>query len=207
MSEAGMTSAWQPRSAWAGFASSGRHGRSQGQAGVRLTLREGSGIAAVIAADGKEGALRQLLLDQFGWSLPDAGRTGLAGERGLIWSAPGQWLALDETRKGLQGLAEKLAGIAAVTDQSDARAIVRVSGPDARTALAKGIAIDLHPRSFQPGHVAATSVAHIGAQIWQRDEAPTYDLAVARSFAGSFWSWLSHASAEFGYDVNSAPRH
>ena len=25
--------------------------------------------------------------------------------------------------------------------------------------------------------------------------------AVARSFAGSFWAWLEHAAAEFGYEV------
>ncbi|WP_407658661.1 sarcosine oxidase subunit gamma [Methylobacterium planeticum] len=202
-----MTSAWTPRSAWAGFARAGRHGRPQGEPGVRLTLRDGVGLATVIAADGQEDALGRILADRFGWSLPGSGAATLVGERGLVWSAPGQWLAVAEARAGLQGLAEALRGVAAVTDQSDARAIVRVSGPRARGLLSKGVAVDLHPRAFAAGQAAVTSIAHIGAQIWQRDEAPTYDLAVARSFAGSFWSWLSHAAAEFGYEVDREAEH
>lgn len=202
MSETLMTSAWQPRGAWAGFARAGRHGRSQGEAGVRLTLREGIGLATVIAADGQDAALGRVLTDKFGWVLPETGAAHLVGERGLVWSAPGQWLAVAETREGLRGLAEALRRVAAVTDQSDARALVRVSGPRARLALSKGVSVDLHPRAFRAGQAAVTSIAHVGAQIWQRDEAPTYDLAVARSFAGSFWSWLTEAAAEYGYEVD-----
>ncbi|KQO93397.1 sarcosine oxidase subunit gamma family protein [Methylobacterium sp. Leaf91] len=197
---------WRPRSAWAGIAPVGRHGRPGGEPGLTLTLRDEFGLATVIAVKGRTDALQQVLGERFGWSLPDTGTASLTGERGLVWSGPDQWLALFETRQEMAGLGEALQGIAAVTDQSDARAIVRVSGPDARAFLAKGLAIDLHPRAFQPGQVAVTALAHMGAQIWQRDAAPIYDLAVARSFAGSVWSWLSHAAAEFGYDVrNAAP--
>lgn len=202
-----MTSAWAPRSAWASFARAGRHGRAQGEAGVRLTLREGVGLATLIAADGQETALRQILADQFGWSLPKVGATSLEGERGLVWSAPGQWLAVAETGQGLAALPEELRGVAAVTDQSDGRAVVRVSGRQARAMLVKGVALDLHPRAFWAGQAAVTNIAHINVQIWQRDEAPTYDITVARSFAGSFWSWLTHAAAEFGYEVERAPAH
>lgn len=201
MSEAAITTTWQPRSAWAGFAKAGSHGRAQGEAGIRLGLREGVGLATVIAVDGQEERLAGLLADRFGWSLPEVGETRLTGERGLVWSAPGQWLAIAETRADLAGLAEALRDVAAVTDQSDARAIVRVSGRHAREALSKGLAIDLHPSAFHAGRAAVTSIAHVGAQVWQRDDAPTYDLAVARSFAGSFWGWLGHACEEFGYEV------
>lgn len=207
MSETVMTSAWAPRSAWAGFARVGRHGRLQAEAGLRLSLRDGVGLATVIASDGQEDAVGRILTDRFGWSLPDIGAANLVGERGLVWSAPGQWLAVAETRAGLHGLAEALRGVAAVTDQSDGRAVVRVSGRQARAMLVKGVALDLHPRAFRPGQAAVTNIAHINAQIWQRDEAPTYDITVARSFAGSFWSWLTHAAAEFGYEVERAPAH
>ncbi len=207
MSEGMTTSAWWPRSAWAGVARAGRHGRVQGEAGVRLTLGDGMGLATLIAADGQETTLRQILTDRFGWSLPEPGRANVVGERGLVWSAPGQWLAVAESRQGLSGLAEAVHGLAAVTDQSDARALVRVTGPCARMALSKGLTIDLHPSAFRAGQAAVTSMAHIGAQIWQRNEAPTYDLTVARSFAHSFWSWLDHAAAEFGYEAVGISDH
>ncbi|MEA1833877.1 sarcosine oxidase subunit gamma family protein [Methylobacterium durans] len=198
-----MTSAWAPRGAWTGYARAGRHGRLQGEAGIRLTLREGVGLATLIAGDGQEEALRAILSERYGWNLPEPGATALSGERGLVWSGPGQWLAVAESGEALRRLPEALRGLAAVTDQSDARAIVRVSGPRARAALAKGVTVDLHPRAFGPGRTAVTSIAHIGAQLWQVDAGPSYDVAVARSFAGSFWSWLADAAAEFGYEVRA----
>lgn len=195
------SSLWQPRGAWEGAATRGRHGASAGAAGIRLTLREGQGLATIIAADGREADLQAILAGRFDLSLPEAGTTTFDGERGLVWSAPGQWLAVSPERNGLREWPAALRDVAAVTDQSDGRALVRVSGRSARALLAKGVSIDLHPRAFGPGQAAVTSIAHIGVQLWQRDAGPTYDIAVARSFAGSFWRWFEHAAAEFGYEV------
>lgn len=213
MSEAATTQAsasqapsplWCPRGAWERAGKTGRYGAAKGPAGIRLMLRDGFGLATLIAADGKEADLRAILTERFGLSLPEAGAAQFEGERGLIWSAPGQWLALAPSPRDLRDLPEALRGVAAVTDQSDSRALVRISGPQARAMLAKGVAVDLHPRAFGPGQVAVTSIAHIGVQLWQRDAGPTYEIAVARSFAGSFWHWLEHAAAEFGYEVEGA---
>lgn len=208
MSEAAKTRApsplWRPRGAWEGTAKPGRYGAAKGPAGIRLMLREGFGLATLIAAEGKEADLQAALSERFGLSLPEAGAAHVEGERGLIWSAPGQWLAVVPSPHALRDLPEALRGLAAVTDQSDSRALVRVSGPKARALLVKGVAVDLHPRAFGPGRAAVTSIAHIGVQLWQRDAGPTYEIAVARSFAGSFWRWLEHASAEFGLDVEGA---
>ncbi|ABY30050.1 sarcosine oxidase subunit gamma [Methylorubrum extorquens] len=203
MSEA-MTSLWQPRGAWEGTARIGRHGAAAGPAGIRLSLREGFGLATLIAAEGKEAGLQTALADRFSPSLPEAGTAIFEGETGLVWSAPGQWLAVAPSPCELRDWPEALHGVASVTDQSDSRALVRISGPQARAMLAKGVAIDLHPRAFGPGRAAVTSIAHLGVQLWQRDAGPTYDLTVARSFAGSFWRWLEHAAAEFGYEVEGA---
>lgn len=195
---------WRPRGAWEGAGKTGRYGAAKGPAGIRLMLRDGFGLATLIAADGKEADLRAILTERFGLSLPEAGAAHIEGERGLVWSAPGQWLAVTPSPRDLRDLPEALRGVAAVTDQSDSRALVRISGPQARAMLAKGVAVDLHPRAFEPGQVAVTSIAHIGVQLWQRDAEPTYEIAVARSFAGSFWHWLEHAAAEFGYEVENA---
>ncbi|MEJ1977669.1 MAG: hypothetical protein WDN49_17730 [Acetobacteraceae bacterium] len=61
--------------------------------------------------------------------------------------------------------------------------------------LAKGLPIDLHPRAMQPGDAAATVAAHLPVLVWQVDDAPTYDMMCARSFAGSFHRWLELAGA------------
>ena len=114
--------------------------------------------------------------------------SGRSGD--LVWSGPDHWLFVGKERGLIAEIAARLAGLAAVSDQSDARAVLRVSGPRVREALAKGCMIDLHPRAFQPGSTALTSIAYMGVQLWQVDDAPTYDLAVFRSLAGSFWSWL-----------------
>jgi Sarcosine oxidase, gamma subunit family len=74
-------------------------------------------------------------------------------------------------------------------------------GGRARDVLAKGVPIDLHRRVFWAGETAATTVAHIGVQLWQVDEAPTYDLIVPRSLAATFWEWLTESIAEFGYAI------
>ncbi|MGE0748967.1 MAG: sarcosine oxidase subunit gamma [Variibacter sp.] len=132
---------------------------------------------------------------------PKPGKFTTGNDCDVVWSGPGQWLIVTQHPDVVATLALELADLAAVTDQSDARAILRLSGARARDVLAKGCLIDLHPRAFQAGDVALTSISHIGAQIWQVDEAPSYDIAVPRSMIGSFWSWFEASAAEFGYSV------
>ena len=194
------TSTWQPRSAWAGIVQAGRYGAPHGEPGIRLSLREDLSLATVIAAEGQEAAVKEIVSARLGLSLPEAGKASIQDERRLVWSGPRQWLALDEPG-GLDGLAAALQGVAAVSDQSGSRALLRIGGCDARNLLAKGIALDLHPRAFRAGSAATTVLAHLGVQLWQVDDAPAYELAVGRSFTGSLWSWLSEAGAEFGIAV------
>jgi sarcosine oxidase subunit gamma len=122
----------------------------------------------------------------------------------LIGTAPGQWLAVAESKEAralpaVLGVA--LKGVATVVDQSDGKAVLRISGPQAREVLAKGCSLDLNPRVFKPGSAGTTPVVLIDCVIWQVDEAPSYDLAVPTSFAESFWSWLTASAAEYGYSV------
>ena len=131
---------------------------------------------------------------------------GRASKNGfaLIGTAPGQWLAVAEDTSALALLAKlaaALKGLATIVDQSDGKAVLRISGPRARDALAKGCSLDLHPRVFKPGNAATTAVALIDCVIWQVDETPTYDLAVPTSYAESFWSWLAASAGEYGYTV------
>jgi sarcosine oxidase subunit gamma len=97
-----------------------------------------------------------------------------------------------------------LAGWGSLVEQSHARTLLRVRGPRVREALAKGVAVDLHPRAFKPGDAATTLVAHLPVTLWQIDDQPTYEFAVARSLAQSFWQWLSTAAAEYGLEFAEA---
>jgi len=129
-----------------------------------------------------------------------------ASKNGVTFAGTGQgqWIASAEGAEAA-GFAAKLRArigpFAAVTDQSDARLVLRLGGPRVREVLAKGIPVDLHARVFKPDDVATTLAAYVGVQIDMLDDAPTYQLATPRSTAASFWSWLSASAAEFGYDV------
>jgi len=167
--------------------------------------REGLGLALIVARDLNAISLDMALSELVGAASPTKPRVTSGDNADLIWAGPGRWLLVSERRDIAQIAQRKLGGLAAVTDQTDARAILRLSGPRARDALAKGCLIDLHPRVFAPGDTALTTIAHIGVQLWQVDDGSSFDLAVSRSLAGSFWSWLTAAAAEYGYEI-VAPR-
>ena len=70
----------------------------------------------------------------------------------------------------------------------------------ARTVLAKGTPVDLHPDVFPVGKSALTQMAHVGVLLTRVGD-DTYDLSVFRGFSESFWEWLSEQAEEFGYLV------
>jgi methylglutamate dehydrogenase subunit D len=172
--------------------------------GVTISERRGIALCSVLARSGAEAQLADRVRDSCGVSLPREPRYTATTPVAFAWAGPSQWLALGA---GIDGgnfelqLRAALAGVASVVDQSDGRTLVRIGGPRARDALAKGVHIDLHPSAFRPGDAAATTVAYIGVHFWQIDSAPTYEFAMFRSFAVAFWEWISDAAAEFGIAV------
>jgi sarcosine oxidase subunit gamma len=116
-----------------------------------------------------------------------------------LWCGHHHWFAqADGTTDVLPKLANEIGSLAALSDQSDSRLIVALSGPAARATLAKLAPIDLHPRAFRDGETAVTLLGHIGGQVTLIDDRPTYELMVSRSYAGSFLHSLLDAAAEFG---------
>jgi sarcosine oxidase subunit gamma len=192
---------WQPRGAWEGHVSAGRFGLLGGEPGVHVTLLEGLGLATLIGCDERRAELTAALSSGYGVDLPEMPRRHTVRDFDLIWAGPDQWLVVSADRAIAAQLAGDLDQVAAVSDQSDARAVLRLTGPRARDVLAKGCPLDLHPRAFRPGDAALTAIAHVGVHLWQIDGRPTYDLAVFRSMAASFSSWLLAAAAEFGCEV------
>jgi methylglutamate dehydrogenase subunit D len=196
------SSIWASRSPWANIAEAGRIGAT-GSAGVTALTLEGLGLATLIAAPGTTGlerAVKQLIDIE----LPQTPLAALSSTHGVIWTGPGKWLLLARQREGFSKLLSSLSADAAVADQSHACAALRLSGPRVREVLAKGSMVDLHPSSFPVQAIALTSFAHIGVQIWRAEDGPdgaVFEILVARSLAGSFWSWFIASAAEYGCDV------
>jgi methylglutamate dehydrogenase subunit D len=187
-------------SALAGLAVPGRFGREGGEPGVTIEERTGLGLVTVAARKG------QAVASAYGVELPDRSRAVHGPSVSFIGYGPGQWLAVSETFASealARELGERLRGLASISDQSGGRTVLRVSGRRARAVLAKGLPIDLHPRTFGPGSAATSTISLMGVQIWQVDDAPSYDLAIFRSVSASFWHWLTASAGEFGYEVAS----
>lgn len=154
---------------------------------VIVTPREGLGIASVMA---RKGANIAVVGERLGAVLPDRPQAVFAGGRTIVGTGPGTWLVFEEQAAldFVHNVAAQLAGPASVSDQSSGYVVQRISGPGARTLLRRGVALDVD--MFVPGSAATSVIAHIGVILWQVDDAPTYDIATFRSYAGSFRHWL-----------------
>jgi methylglutamate dehydrogenase subunit D len=175
-----------------------------GRPGVTIGECTSVSLCSVLARKGAEALLADRVRLAFGVALPQTPRHANLGVIAFAWAGPSHWLAMADgmdARTFEMQLRSSFAGAASVIDQSDALTIVRIGGPRARDALAKGILIDLHPSAFGPGDAAVTTCDHIGVHFWQCDATPLYEFAVLRSFAIAFWEWIGASAAEFGFAV------
>lgn len=167
---------------------------------LEIGSRDGRTIASIAARRGTANDVTAAVQAAYGVALPVTPKLVAADRVTFLWAGVDRWLAMVDGSGGTDLLAElqPLVGAhASLADESDARAIVAISGAAARDCLAKGFPIDLHPRAFATGDVAITHAAHIAAMIWQTGDAPAYEIAVPRSYAESFAEWLRHAAAEY----------
>jgi heterotetrameric sarcosine oxidase gamma subunit len=167
---------------------------------LNIAIRDDLTIASFAAAKGMSEAIKVAIRAAYCAELPTTPERIEAKDIAFIWYGQDQWLAVAErgTSRDLEvELKPLLQGLASVVDQSDGRAVIRLFGSRARGVLAKGMPIDLHPRAFKANGVAITHASHIGVVLWQIDAAPTYEIAMFRSFADSFVHWLKDAAVEF----------
>jgi sarcosine oxidase subunit gamma len=123
-----------------------------------------------------------------------------AGAIRVLALGPDQWLLV--CAQTLPAPANLLAGVT-LTDVSHGRAVVRVAGPRVRDALAKGCALDLHPRVFPVARCAQTVIARIPLLLDHVD-ADAFDVYCPRSYADSYWHWLTEACEEYGCAIAPA---
>jgi sarcosine oxidase, subunit gamma len=177
--------------------------------GIRLAERTGLGKID-LRGDPAERAFMTAIGRVLDLLLPTEPNTSAAKNAiTALWLGPDQWLLTcpaDDTAFFLNTLRRALAGRqAALTEVTDGRVALALAGPSARDLLAKGCPLDLHPRTFRPGHCAQTLLAKANILLHLRaddpDSGPTFDLYVARSFSHYLWTWLEDAGLEYGVQV------
>lgn len=154
----------------------------------------GLALASVAARKGHDaGSIGEAI----GGMLPDGPSVVAIDSVTWIGGGPASWLAISNGGEAdfAERIAEKLAGLASVSDQTGAYRVFRIGGDGARGLIQRGVAIDLDDAAFAPGSAATTVIAHIGVVIWRVDDAPDYRIAVFRTFAPDFQHWLECSRA------------
>jgi heterotetrameric sarcosine oxidase gamma subunit len=200
--------------------------------GVVATDRDGLAIARVAARKGRLEALTSRVRERFGVELPREPRRVEANGLAFVGVGVETWLAeggLASTGTALAtgaplaaatgtslvaaantdlnrftaSLRQVIDDLATVSDQIGSYAVLRLTGPRVRDALAKFVPLDLHTRVFDPGSAASTIASHVPVTLWRladgSDGSPVFELAAPRSYAGSFWHVVMESSAEFGF--------
>lgn len=139
------------------------------------TVRE-AGLRGMVTlrADLSDAKVKAAVRKVAGVAVPGVRRIALAGDRGAGWMSPDELLILvphAEAAAAVALLDEALAGVHHLAvDVSDARAVFRVEGADAREVLAKLSPTDLAPGVFAEGELRRSRLAQVAAAFWLEDD-------------------------------------
>lgn len=153
--------------------------------GFELTEVDAGKITSVMPFAGQDKATSAALKDAIGLGFPAAGRMVGTGLR-VVWCGKGQALVMGGDCPDLQG--------AAVVDQSDAWAIVRIEGQGVEDVLARLVPVDLRRTQFKRGHTARTLIGHMTGSV-TRVGAAAFEVMVMRSMAATLVHDLTEAAS------------
>ena len=175
--------------------------------GVVASGRDSLAIARVALRKGCAAQATQRVQQRFAVALPLGPARIDANGLAFIGVAVETWLVTTGDRgpaELAQILRSALGDLATVTDQSSGYGVLRLSGKHVRDSLAKLSSVNLHPNSFQPGLVACTLAAHVPVVLWRLADGADgaqFEVAVPRSYTGSFTHALFESSAEYGFTL------
>jgi len=145
---------------------------------ARVTEEDLGTVTCLMPYRGREKPLSQALQAAYGMAFPAPNRaTGKAGAR-AVWMGRKQALLMGPEAD--PGLAEH----AALSDQSDAWAAVRLEGAGAEAVLARLVPVDLRGAVFKRGHTARSQVAHMPGSVTRVGER-AFLILVFRSMAAT----------------------
>jgi len=173
--------------------------------GVTFSERRALSIIQVAAwEDHADAAIKAI--EQAAGVIPsrDACTATQSADTAALWVGPERWLIVEKEHRDLDAAIRNTLGteMAAITDQSHSRCVIRLSGSEARNVLRKGTTLDLDIAYFKPGEARTTSLFHMNSLIHCLSE-DSFDIYVARSFGQSFFEVITHAAAEYGYRIDS----
>ena len=120
----------------------------------------------------------------------------------VIWLGPDEWLVTGTALAGHELEARLREAVAphggVAVDVSGQRTTLRLGGPHSRDVLAKGCALDLHPRAFGEGTAAQTMLGQAGVILLAvNGTGADYRILVRSSFARYLADWLLDAAGEY----------
>ncbi len=180
----------------------GRYGAPTA-APVRIAARRYA-LVRLSARRGRSDALADVMRTVFGLELPPPGRAETAGKLTALWMQPSAWLLMvppDEPGVLSRSVKDACGALGSVVDHTQGCAVLHLSGAGTRDVLARICRLNLHPRAFGPGCVAATPVAELGCLLHQRDDGPSFELIVPASYAGWFAEAVRVAATSVGYEI------
>jgi len=123
-----------------------------------------------------------------------------SGRADVLCIAPTDWLVMasnPDAASLLQGIEGALKGSAyRAATLSQALARIQIEGSQARSLLAKGCALDLHPHYFAAGRSARTRFAGLPV-IVRCTQSSTFVCIVTASYRDYLLAWLNDAALEF----------
>lgn len=187
----------------------GNLGATYGESpGIIIAERPPLAMVQVAALNGAEGTVRAAVAAALDMMVP--AKPNHASRKDVVtvlWIGPDRWLVVEPERPGRAldvRLNEALTGVPAILiDLSHSRTVFRIAGRSSRDLLAKGCGIDFHPRAFPMDSCVQSLLGHVGTLLHAVDEAPSFDLYVARSFAVTVWEWLIESATEYGYRIEN----
>lgn len=133
-----------------------------------------NGLVSVSVPEGNQKTAEAALGEKFGFGFPRPGQRLSKGGVDLVWFGPRQAMLVGARAKRIKGTA--------LVEQSDAWAVMRLSGEQAEAALARLVPIDLRASVFKTGHTARSVLFHAPLSI-SRTGKMSFDIMVFRSMA------------------------
>jgi sarcosine oxidase subunit gamma len=119
----------------------------------------------------------------------------------VVWLGPDEWLVITKSDAPESREADLRAAVApfggAAVAVSGQRVSLTLSGRHVHDVLAKGCALDLHPRVFGPGSSAQTTLGLAGVVLLAGADPGEFTVLVRQSFAAYLADWLVDATEEF----------
>ncbi|MCV2881529.1 sarcosine oxidase subunit gamma [Actibacterium sp. XHP0104] len=128
-----------------------------------------------------------------GLALPGQREFAAKGDFAVAWMSPDELLVLctyDRANAVVADLTAQLGDLHSLAvNVSDARALIEITGDDAREVLAKLAPVDLSPGAFGPGQIRRSRLAQVPAAFWMTDTG--FQLVCFRSVADYVFEALS----------------